>query len=74
VTGREILARIIRVREALKDGDDVLARRALGALETDLRPSAAGCPECGLDCEFPGLLDEHLRTVHPEVWEARCVA
>jgi len=74
VTGREILVRVVRVREALEDGDEQLARRALAALEAELGSSRAVCPECRLDCEFPGLLDEHLRTVHPELWEARCVA
>ncbi len=70
MTGREILARVVRVREALEDGDEVLARRTLAALEADLRPRHAKCPECGTGCGWPGLLDEHLRTVHPEAWEA----
>lgn len=74
MTGREILTRIVRAREALEDGDLGLARTSLAALEADLRPSRAVCPECRLDCRWPGLLDEHVRTVHPAVWEARCAA
>lgn len=74
MTGREILARVVRAREALEDGDVSLARTSLAALEADLCPSRAACPECGLDCRWPGLLDEHLRTVHPAVWEASCAA
>lgn len=74
MTGREILARVVRGREALEDGDLELARKTLAALEADLRPRRVVCPECGLDCRWPGLLDEHLRAVHPAVWEARCAA
>jgi hypothetical protein len=74
VTHPEVLARVVRVREALEDGDEQLARRTLAALEADLRPSAARCPECGIDCRWPGLLEEHLRLRHLSLWEARCVA
>lgn len=74
MTGREILTRVVRVREALEDGDLELARTSLADLEADLRPRRAECPECGLDCGWPGLRDDHLRTVHPDAWEASCAA
>ena len=75
MSGREILVRVVRVREALEDGDDSLARRALAALEAELQSCRlATCPECSSHLGWPGLLDEHLRTVHPVVWEARNAA
>ena len=74
MTRPEVLARVVRIREALEDGDLALVGKGLAALEADLRPSRAECPECGLDCGWPGLRDEHVRTAHPDAWEKATVA
>lgn len=74
MTGTELVARVVRIREALEDGDLALVAKSLAALEADLRPRRAECPECGLDCGWPGLRDEHLRIAHPDVWEATVAA
>lgn len=74
--GSETLARVVRVREALADGDTNAAVLLLADLEADLRPGrrSAICPECGSDCQWPGLLDDHLRVHHPGTWEATVAA
>ena len=74
MTDPELLARFVRIREALEDGDLALVGKCLAALEADLRPSRAECPVCGLDCGWPGLRDEHVRLRHPDVWEATVAA
>lgn len=78
MTGREILIRVVKVREALTDGDLPFALRSLALLEADLarsgRKSSSVCPACGTDCEWPGLLEEHLRLHHPDEWEKTVAA
>ena len=71
----EVLARVVRAREALADGDLALVGQTLADLEEDLQSRRrATCPDCGLFCGWPGVLEEHVRTVHPEVWEATVAA
>jgi hypothetical protein len=70
------------IRQAL-DGGDLeelhFVTNGLRGLEAELGEAvynhrARTCPECGLDCKWPGRLDEHIRVVHPGVWEARHAA
>ena len=66
----QILERVVRLREALADGEYQLAASVAESLELDLlgraRRASARCPRCGVDCEWPGLLKRHVSTVH---WE-----
>ena len=53
--------------EALEDGDVGGAVETLLALVEDGGPEALPqlpCPECGLDCHWPGRLEAHLLNVH----------
>jgi len=75
MTGAETLSLVVRARTALVRGDLSLATDLLADLERALRPRKRGvCPECSIDCEWPGRLEEHLRVFHPEVWEATVAA
>jgi len=78
MTLSDALARVVRLCEALADDDLAFLRQGLGDLAADLekavRQRGCACPECGLSCEWPGLLDEHLRVSHPEAWEASVAA
>jgi hypothetical protein len=70
---REVLARVVRLNDALTVGDVGLAA-ALGHdlahdLATPVRRRSA-CEECDLAFDFPGQLDEHVRVTHPDVWDA----
>jgi hypothetical protein len=66
------LARIVRAREALEDGDIGFAYDLLTDLEHDLaggsdthtRPNSFPCPECGLHFTRPGQLADHRDRVH----------
>lgn len=70
----DVLARITRLSEALEDGDLELVRRGLEDLAADLRRRPPRCPECGMRFQWPGERDEHVRTLHPEAWEATVAA
>lgn len=51
--------------EALEAQDVPRAERILRSLVEDVRaPRQILCPECGLDCTWPGRLEDHLRIVH----------
>jgi hypothetical protein len=77
--GVNTLARIVRVREALEDGDVGFAYAIVCDLEEDLAagespdvlevppPILHGCPECGLRFRWPGQLADHRDNVH---WQA----
>jgi hypothetical protein len=63
------LARIVRAREALEDGDGDFAAQILADLEYELgglrNPLRSfPCPQCGLGFPWPGDLDTHMRFVH----------
>jgi len=68
------LARIVRAREALEDGDVAFAAAILADLEDDLAPAGSpdfdvprqslGCPECSLRFTWPGELDHHQQFAH----------
>lgn len=60
------LAAIVAAREALGAGDQREAYLILDAVLED-GPSVRRfpCPVCGLGLEFPGLVDAHVRLVHP---------
>jgi hypothetical protein len=66
----DALARVIRVGEALDDGEVVLARGLLAGLERELSDPLAParkrhrCSTCGLQFDWPGQLDHHVRWVH----------
>jgi hypothetical protein len=67
-----VLARIVRAREALEDGDVVFAAAILFDLEEDLAGDVAhvytskslASPRCPTSFRWPGELDHHLRFVH----------
>jgi rubredoxin len=70
------LARIVRAREALEDGDIGFAYELLTDLEHDLAgespdfevaPQSLLCPDCGLRFTWPGQLADHRDFVH---WRA----
>jgi hypothetical protein len=64
------LARVVRARDALEDGDLYLAATILADLEHDLASDFSSttekfrCPECGSTFRWPGELDDHRRFVH----------
>jgi hypothetical protein len=59
---------IVKGVEALEDGDEIYAgailRNAIEEFDGEPIYAALLCPQCGLDCRWPGLLDHHLRFVH----------
>jgi hypothetical protein len=63
----DLLARLIRVDEALEDGDYPFARSIvhdlLGELEPRRQPGKVACPCCALRL-WPGELDKHLSVSH----------
>jgi hypothetical protein len=67
-----VLARIVRAREALEDGDVGLVATILLDLEEDLAGGAVSpignrrlaCPRCSATFDWPGQLDHHQRFVH----------
>lgn len=71
------LARVVRIREALEDGDTAFAYDLLTDLEHDLASALVRsapsdkppvlCPDCGLAFGFPGQLADHRDNVH---WQA----
>ena len=65
-----VRVRVMRIAEALEDGDVEFARSAVRDLEADLigsmRPSGATCPVCDLQFDWRGLLERHVSNVHPD--------
>jgi hypothetical protein len=67
----DAVARIVWIRE---DATPFEAEQALADLEDDLvgalaastKARASVCPNCALDCRWPGRLSDHLRVVHGE--------
>jgi hypothetical protein len=65
----QVLSRVIRAREAVADGDLLLAEGILADLEAELTPKPTlRCRLCPSLFRFPGQLDEHLRVWHPDHW------
>ena len=62
------LASVIRIREAIEDGDLEYAAGLARDLEHDLAPRRRRhrCPVCALPFEWPGLVQRHVAIVHPE--------
>jgi hypothetical protein len=64
------LARIIRAREALEDGDVAYAAAILSDLEDDLAAEEPeqlfrfACSRCSVRFRWPGELDHHQRFTH----------
>jgi hypothetical protein len=61
------------------DGDLGSLRRGLDDLVADLEPvvhrrRGTVCSECGVRFEWPGQLEEHMRVVHPQLWEESIAA
>jgi hypothetical protein len=67
----QTLARVIRAREALQDGDVGLAEQVLGDLETELTPARrrCRCETCSVSFLWPGELQRH-QDVSGHDWEA----
>jgi hypothetical protein len=63
---RDLPAYIVRLNEAIGDGDIDLAYGISSALEEALSdsPMNFACGNCGLRFRFPGQLDDHYRNVH----------
>jgi hypothetical protein len=66
-----VLARIVRAREALEDGDTGFAYAIVCDLEHDLggnefspRGENLACPNCPASFRWPGELDHHQRFAH----------
>ena len=60
------LASALAALDALRDGDARLVEAILLDVvggEGTAAPELA-CPVCGIDCRYPGQLDNHLRVVH----------
>jgi hypothetical protein len=72
----DALASTRRALEALSDGDAVHAEQILASLARELetaliRARGVRCGNCGLRFDWPGQLDEHMRSVHyGEPWKA----
>jgi hypothetical protein len=67
---RDVLARVVRIGDALDDGEHELARTLLRDLEHDLSgrpPRELRCPYCPrATFYFAGELASHLRNTHGE--------
>ena len=66
---QDVRARIVRIVDALEDGEHGLALDIARDLEDDYPPvdDRARCPECGLAFDAPGQIPAHLSNVH---WRA----
>lgn len=64
--GASLRGAITVALECLEVGDQAGAVDVLlAALESDgPNVSSTPCPECGIDCEWPGRLEAHLLRVH----------
>jgi predicted ABC-type transport system involved in lysophospholipase L1 biosynthesis ATPase subunit len=61
---------VVAALEALEAGDVRLATAILlGAVETGETVARCRCQFCGDVFEWPGLLDHHVRFVHPDLPE-----
>ena len=59
------LAAVTAALDALEAGDRRLAEAILFGDPEDAKQTATrSCPQCGLDCQWPGRLADHLRVVH----------
>ena len=58
---------IVRALEAIEDGDVAFAEQILLSVLDDgpSRLERVCCDECGQGFEWPGLLGEHCRVMHP---------
>jgi hypothetical protein len=72
---RDLLSRVVRIREALVDGDVAFAYDVLSDLEHDLAGEEEfrtpvqnfACSDCGLRFRWPGQLADHRDFVHWQV-------
>jgi hypothetical protein len=55
-----VLARVIAIREAFDDGDDLFARQLLRDLEHELAFRPHVCATCGRRFRWPGELQDHI--------------
>jgi hypothetical protein len=71
----DVTARVVRLNDALEDGDLDLARDIVRDLEEELvlrlPRRRARCPVCGIDCSWPGLVVKHMAVIHPEEVDRR---
>ena len=63
---QDVRARIVRIVDALEDGEYRLALDIARDLENDYPPvdDRARCPDCDLPFDAPGLVIRHLSIVH----------
>jgi hypothetical protein len=67
---RDTLVRVVRLQEAIADGECDLALAMAEGLGRDLAAQLEPprrrlrCDECGFAVEWPGELDEHVRWTH----------